>query len=82
MLDNAATPGFSEQVRNAPILVAVTVLESDASIQIPGNSLSVRKISPHNQRNLLLPQLLDCNLQRIRLSLKVNEYGRIHTATL
>lgn len=42
------------------------------------NLLSVRKIPTNNERDLLLPQLLDGDLQRIRLALEVDQHRRVH----
>jgi hypothetical protein len=42
------------------------------------HSLSIRHVPPHDERNLLLSELLDSNLQRIRLALKINQDGRVH----
>ena len=39
---------------------------------------SIRHESPHNKWDFLRPQLLNCNLQRIRLSLQIHQNGRIH----
>lgn len=40
---------------------------------------SIGQIPPHNKRDLLLGQLFDGNLQRIRLSLEVYKHWRIET---
>lgn len=41
--------------------------------------LSVRKVSPNDQRNLLLIEFLESNLERIGLAFKINQNGSIHT---
>jgi hypothetical protein len=41
---------------------------------------AIGQVASHDQRDLLFPQLLDGNLQRIGLALDVYEHGRIHTA--
>lgn len=43
------------------------------------NSLSIRKIPPDDERDLLLSQLLHGYLQRIRLTLEVDQNRGIHT---
>jgi hypothetical protein len=40
---------------------------------------TIGQVSAHNQRDLLLAQLLDGNLQRIRLALDVNQDRSVHT---
>lgn len=40
--------------------------------------LSVRQVPPHDQRDLLLAQLLDSNLQRVGLSLQVDKDRCVH----
>ena len=42
--------------------------------------LSIWQVPAHDERNLLLPQLLDGNLQRIRLALEVDQHRRVHAA--
>ena len=39
----------------------------------------IRQIPSHNKRHLLLPQLLDSNLQRVCLALYIHQHRRIHT---
>lgn len=43
--------------------------------------LSVRHVSAHDKRNLLLAHFLDGDLKRIRLTFQVDEYRRIHATT-
>lgn len=40
--------------------------------------LSIREITPDNERDLLLPQLLDSDLERIRLALKIDQNRCVH----
>jgi hypothetical protein len=46
--------------------------------QGPVDSPSIRQVSPHDQRNFLLIELFDCDLQRICLTLEIDQYRRIH----
>lgn len=46
--------------------------------QEPGDVLSIGHVSPHNQGNLLLPQLLDGYLKWVGLSLEVDKNRGIH----
>lgn len=39
----------------------------------------IRKISPHNERNFLLVEFLDSNLQRVRFTLKIDKHRSVHT---
>lgn len=47
---------------------------------IETNLLSVRKVPPNHQRDFLLLQLLERNLQRITLSARIHQHRRIHTS--
>lgn len=42
------------------------------------NILSIRHVPSHNQRNFLLAQLFDGDLQGVRLALEVDQDGRVH----
>jgi hypothetical protein len=44
-------------------------------------SLSVRKVSPNDQRDFLLIEFLESNLERIGLAFKINQNRGIHTMT-
>lgn len=39
---------------------------------------SIRHVAPHNQRNLLLAEFLDGDLQWVGLSFKIDENGSVH----
>jgi hypothetical protein len=41
---------------------------------------AIGQVASYNQRDLLFPQLLDGDLQRVGLALDVYKHGRIHTA--
>lgn len=43
------------------------------------NLLSVWKVSPDDQRNFLLIEFLESNLERIGLAFKINQDRSIHT---
>lgn len=43
-----------------------------------GDLLSIRHVATDNQRDLLLAQLLNGDLKRIRLALEINQHWRVH----
>ena len=60
-----------------------TYQSSASSLSIicaPAYSPAIRQIAPDNKGNLLLSQFLDCDLQRIRLALKVHQDRRVRDA--
>jgi len=66
--------------KSSPRSCEVTLATSFPEKLAARDSQAIRQIPPHNQRDLLLPKLLDRNLQRIRLTLHIHQYRRIHTA--
>lgn len=63
----------------SPVLVAAEVSKvQDDSQSDDRNLLSIRHVAAHDQRDLLLAQLFDSDLQRIGLSLQVDEDRSVH----
>ena len=48
----------------------------------PEDSQSIWHVSPNNKGYLLFSQFLNRNLKRVRLSLQINKYRRIHTIAI
>lgn len=64
--------------RSSPRSYQFVSTPSSQSFAFESDSLSVRHVTPHDQWNLLLLELLLRNEQRISLALKVDQNRRVH----
>lgn len=69
-----------KQFLAGPVLVAVPRVLIKVSRGRLSNHylLAIGHVSPHDQRDLFLPHLLNRNLKGVGLALKINKYRRIH----
>jgi hypothetical protein len=69
-----------QQFLAGPVLIAVprALMKVSRGRLSKRYLLAIGHVSPHDQRNLLLPHLLNRNLKGVGLALKINKHRRIH----